>query len=72
MDPHAAVIEQITMAIAALQDTVHSLNQRIERQQAPQLSALEDSQFDMGGHLHRWHRRLSLRELLLSSRGLQR
>ena len=48
MDPHAAVIEQIAAAVAALQDTVHSLSQRIERQQAPQLSAQEDSQFDMG------------------------
>ena len=48
MDPHAAVIEQIAVAVAALQDTVHSLSQRIERQQAPQLSTHEDSQFDMG------------------------
>ena len=48
MDPHAAVIEHIAAAIAALQDTVHSLSQRIERQQTLQLSTQEDSQFDMG------------------------
>ena len=48
MDPHAAVIEQIVVVVAALQDTVHGLSQGINRQQAPQLSAQEDSQFDMG------------------------
>ena len=48
MDPHVAVIEQIVVVVAALQDTVHSLSQRIERQQAPQLSTHEDSKFDMG------------------------
>ena len=48
MDPHAAVIEHIVAVVAALQDTVHRLSQRIERQQAPQLSTQEDSQFDMG------------------------
>ena len=49
MDPHAAVIEQIAAAFVALQDTIHSLSQRIERQQAPQLSTQEDSQFGIGG-----------------------
>ena len=48
MDPHAAVIEQIAVVVATLQDTEHSFSQRIERQQAPQLSTQEDSQFDMG------------------------
>ena len=48
MDQHAAVIEQLAAAIAALQDTVHGLSQRIDRQQTPQLSAQEDTQFDMG------------------------
>ena len=40
-------IEQIATATAALQDTVHGLSQRIDRQQAPQISAQEDTQFDM-------------------------
>ena len=40
--------EQIATAVAALQDTVHSLSQRIDRQQAPQILAHEDTQFDMG------------------------
>ena len=44
MDPHAAVIKQIVAAVVALQDTVHGLNQRIDRQQVPQ----KDTQFDMG------------------------
>ena len=48
MDQHAAVIEQLDAAVAALQDTVHGLSQRIDRQQTPQLSAQEDTQFDMG------------------------
>ena len=48
MDPHAAVIEQIDAVVAALQDTVHGLSQRIDRQQAPQLSAQENTRFDMG------------------------
>ena len=47
MDPHAAVIEQIIVAIAVLQDIVHGLSQRIDIQQALQLSAQEDTQFDM-------------------------
>ena len=34
MDPHAAVIKHIVAAVAALQDTAHSLSQRIERQHA--------------------------------------
>ena len=42
MDPHAAVIEQIVAAVAMLQDTVHGFSQRIDRQQAPQLSEQED------------------------------
>ena len=42
------VIEHIVATVAALQDTVHGLSQRIDRQQAPQLSAQKDSQFDMG------------------------
>ena len=37
MDPHAATIEKIVTAITALQD----------RQQASQISAQEDTQFDM-------------------------
>ena len=48
MDPHAVVIEHIVAAVAALQDTVYGLSHRIDRQQAPQLSAQEDTQFDMG------------------------
>ena len=48
MDQHVAVIEQLAAAVAALQDTVHGLSQRIDRQQTPQLSAQEDTQFDMG------------------------
>ena len=48
MDPHAVVIEQIDVVVAALHDKVHSLSQRIERQQAPQLLTQEDSQFDIG------------------------
>ena len=48
MDPHAAAIEKIATAIAALQDTVQRLSQRIDRQHAPQISAQEDTQFDMG------------------------
>ena len=48
MDQHAAVIEQLASVVAALQDTVHGLSQRIDRQQTPQLSAHEDTQFDMG------------------------
>ena len=48
MDQYAAVIEQLAAAVAALQDTVHGLSQRIDRQQTPQLSAQEDTQFDMG------------------------
>ena len=48
LDPHAAVIEHIVATVATLQDTVHGLNQRIDRQQAPHLSTQEDSQFDMG------------------------
>ena len=35
MDTHAAVIEQIATAVAALQDIVHGLSKRIDRQQAP-------------------------------------
>ena len=42
------VIEQLAAAIAALEDTVHGLSQRIDRQQTPQLSAQDDTQFDMG------------------------
>ena len=38
-DPHVAVIEQIITFVTALQDIVHGLSQRIDRQQAPQLSA---------------------------------
>ena len=48
MDPHATVIEQIAATVTVLQDTVHGLSKRIDRQQAPQLSAREDTQFDMG------------------------
>ena len=48
MDQHATVIEQVAAAVAALRDTVHGLCQRIDRQQTPQLSASEDTQFDMG------------------------
>ena len=48
MDPHAAAIEQIAMAIATLQDTVHGLDKRIDRQQSPQISTQEDAEFDMG------------------------
>ena len=48
MDPHAAAIEKIATVIAALQDTVHGLSQRIARQHAPQISAQEDTHFDMG------------------------
>ena len=48
MDPHAAVIEHIVAVVVTLQDTLHGLSQRIDRQQAPQLSTQEDSQFDMG------------------------
>ena len=46
MDPQAAVIEQIVATITTLQDTVHGLNRRIDRQQAPQLSTQEDTQYD--------------------------
>ena len=31
MDPHASVIEHIIAVVAALQDTVHGLSQRIDR-----------------------------------------
>ena len=48
MDPHAIVIEQIAAAVAALQDTVHGLSQRIDKQQAPQLLAHEDIKYDTG------------------------
>ena len=48
MDPHAAVIEQLVAVVAALQDTVHGLSQRIDKQQTPQLSRQEDTQFDIG------------------------
>ena len=48
MDPHAAVIEQIAAVVSALQDTVDGLSQRIDRQQAPHLSAKENTQSDMG------------------------
>ena len=41
-------IKKIATAVAALQDTVHCLNQRIDRQHAPQILAQEDTQFDMG------------------------
>ena len=51
MDPHAATIEQIAMAIAALQGIVHGLSQRIDRQQTPQILAQEDTQFDTGAPL---------------------
>ena len=40
-------IEQIATDVVALQDTVHSLSQRIDRQQAPHILAHEDTQFDM-------------------------
>ena len=42
------VIEQIAMAIAALQVIVHGLSQRIYRKQTPQILAQEDTQFDIG------------------------
>ena len=48
MDPHAAAIKKIATAVVALQDTVHGLSQRIDKQQAPQISTQEDTQFDMG------------------------
>ena len=48
MDQHTAVIEQLATAFAALQDTIHGLIQRIDRQQTPHLLAQEDTQFDMG------------------------
>ena len=48
MDPHAVVIEQIAKVVAVLQDTVHGLSQRIDRQQTPQISTQEDTQFDKG------------------------
>ena len=48
MDPHVAAIEQIATIVAALQDIVHGLNKRIDRQQTPQILAQEDTQFDMG------------------------
>ena len=48
MDQHVAIIEQLAAAVAALQDIVHGLSQRIDRQQTPQLSGQEDTQFDMG------------------------
>ena len=48
MDQHATVIEHLVAVVAALQDTVHGLSQNIDRQQTPQLSAQEDTQFDMG------------------------
>ena len=48
MDQHATVIEQLAAAVVALQDTVHGLSQRIDRQQTPHLSAQEDTQFEMG------------------------
>ena len=48
MDQHTTVIEQLAAAVTALQDTAHGLSQRIDRQQTSQLSAQEDTQFDMG------------------------
>ena len=42
------IIEHIATAVAALQDAVHVLNKRIDRQQAPQISTQEDTRFDMG------------------------
>ena len=48
MDPHAAVIEQITMAVTAFQNIVHGFSKRIDRQQTPQISTQEDTRFDMG------------------------
>ena len=48
MDPHAAAIEQIVTAITAVQDTVHCLNKRIDKQQTQQISTQEDTEFDIG------------------------
>ena len=42
------VIEQIAAVVSALQDTVDDLSKRIDRQQAPHLSAKENTQSDMG------------------------
>ena len=47
MDLHAAIIEQIATAVTTLQDTIHGLSQRIDIQQAPQISTQEDTRFDM-------------------------
>ena len=48
MDPHTAAIEQIVTAITAVQDTVHGLNKRIDKQQTQQISTQEDTEFDIG------------------------
>ena len=41
------IIEQIATTVTTLQDTIHGLSQRIDIQQAPQISAKEDTHFDM-------------------------
>ena len=53
MDPNAAIIEKITMAMTTLQDKVFSLSQRIDRQQTPQIPTQQipkhlDTQLDIG------------------------
>ena len=48
MDTHVEAIEQIATDVAALQNTVYSLSKKIDRQQAPHISAQEDTQFNMG------------------------
>ena len=42
------LLSRLLQLLFTLQDTVHGLSQRIDKQQAPWLSAQEDTQSDMG------------------------